>query len=107
MSEPQQGDWVQVWARVEGQEQVHPEDLRISVDSHNAVPEAIIVVRRDRVIKPEGLPDHAERCTRLGAYGGDPEYLLRCTRHEGHSGLHESPLLDWDEKSTVGYIEEA
>lgn len=101
------GDWVQVWVRVEDQDRTPSEDLRISVDSHNAMPEAVVVVRRDRVEKPTSLPDWVERCTRLGSIGEDGDHLVRCTKHYGHSGLHESTLLDWDEGATVGYIEEA
>lgn len=104
----EQGDWVQVWARVESQDRTHPEDLRISVDSHNAIPEAVVVVRRDRVLKPEGLPGFAERCTRLLAASAGGFYW-RCTKHEGHAGEHTSnqDRLTWPEKDSDGYFEEA
>ena len=104
----EQGDWVQVWARVESQKKTHPEDLRISVDSHNAMPEAVVVVRKDRVLKPERLPNWVGRCTRMyEAYETSSGLYWRCDSHEGHGGDHEANngRLTWDEKSTAGYFE--
>lgn len=107
-----EGDWVQIWARVASQTQVHPEDLRVKVDSHNASPEARFVVRRDWVTKPGTLPEFAEQCTHL--YREDSGSLLRCLLHQGHGGLHKGSEgvsvfdpLTWDSRHTYGYIEEA
>lgn len=103
---PEPGDWVLVWAQVKRQEGVHPEDFRVQFDSHNASPEATVMVRLDRVLIPDERPPFARICTAMySAMGG---LCWRCTKAEDHSGKHVSNngSLTWGADQVAGHIEE-
>lgn len=114
------GDWVQVWGRVT-EVDPHPENYTILFESHNEDYPGL--VRRDRVTKPDVLPGFVTACTALyevemrleegvivhpGLDLDDGGYvLIRCGKHEGHSGKHKHRGLKWTDHLTHGYIEEA
>lgn len=101
---PKKGDWVQVWAQVEG-DSPRPEDLYVSLASKSDHYEAS--VRRDLVEIPDRLPPFATQCTRL--FELKPSRYVRCILHEGHN-LDEGHLgpkgESWSESDAYGYIEE-
>lgn len=101
----QPGDWVQVWGQVKN-ERTHPEDVLVEFFSHSEQWSGH--VRKDRVVKAE-TPDFVYRCTAMTETHDKAAYI-RCDRHDGHGGLHQSGgglnMLDWAETSTKGYFEE-
>lgn len=111
---PEPGDWVLVWGQVSPEQEGHPEDLTVTVSSHNE--HIRVPVRRDRVVCEQDVPEFAEQCTHLHEVEvlfphlvPDRDNLLaQCTRHHGHSGKHRDRSgREWGKSKTAGYFEEA
>lgn len=106
---PQQGDWVLVWGQVTDTD-IHPEDIEVRVRSHNA--DNRLPVLAGHVTTPSSLPPFARKCSSLYEVGGVVEgwnesVLLRCTRHEGHSGDHISGARKvWTDADADGRVED-
>jgi hypothetical protein len=111
MSDPEVGDWVQVYAQrvATPYSSEHPEDWVVKMQSHSD--DYLAHVRRDRVVKCDPPPDIAMRCNHLWEQPEEHGYrLLRCTRHYDHGGEHEATfdgkIGHWTSRETAGYFEE-
>jgi hypothetical protein len=102
---PGAGDWVMIWAQVKDGGG-HPEDIAVFVESHNE--RYLAIVRRDRVMAGEGVPDFVRRCAALFEFAGGPnELLVRCEMHDGHGGEHrDASGKHHEDDRVVGHFEE-
>lgn len=101
---PEQGEWVKIWALVKNP-RPHPDEIMVRFESHNEHYNGL--VRHADVMRTDETPEHAEQCTRLGKV--NEGLYVRCTGHDGHPGTHGDPRsgIQWSERETVGFFEEA
>jgi hypothetical protein len=95
------GDWVLVYARVE-RHAGHPDDMLVRFESHNE--DYTAAVRLDRVVMSTELPTWARLCTAMVAE--DDGRYVRCEALERHAGWHTHGERQWDNRTTVGHIED-
>ena len=110
------GDWVRVWGRRVVPDrtagELGPEEIVVSMESKST--SFVVIVRRDHVEHEHGVaPEFAKQCTALFHDPDAPNdqiakrVLVRCSLHDGHSGVH----LLWgtyrrEDNKIVGYFEE-
>lgn len=96
---PAVGDWVRVWAvvtKTSDMPGVHPEDMLLRLESHNADYPAH--VRNDHIEFDGTSPSFARTCTALYEIEakvkvlgtkGRVEAWVRCEKPQGHEGIHQ------------------
>lgn len=97
-----EGDWVTVKARYQ-KPSPHPEEVQVMLRSHNEG--YLCWVLRESVTERVAPPDGWPRCPSMFAAPTTLDLFWRCSRSNGHSGMHECSAGSWLDEATSGYFE--